>query len=315
MMTTNRQSLACPYCGQPLRIVPQRWFNRSCYQCDRCGDFPDLGASEPAREPQDGQRAHRLHIPPGTGRPRVLLVDDAKEQRDLYALMLEETAMVLTASRGEDALAIARETPLDAIIVDVLMPGMSGWELCARLKEEPRTREVPVIILTSLDGAEAAGPAHRAGAEAVLMKPCPVERLASTIEAVVAVQAVAIADVPTRALVVARQSAVARRHVGSAVRLHAATRRWPRKMVEIPLAAHIGSLPVRLVNISYTGLCLAIEAPPIPLPPSVDLTCSTVDATIRASVVWRSQRDARTWLWGAEIAFVPDEWCALVDAH
>ncbi len=66
-------------------------------------------------------------------RPRVLLVDDSAECRDLYALMLEQTATVLTASRGEDALTIACAEPLDAIVLDVMMPGMDGWRTCERL--------------------------------------------------------------------------------------------------------------------------------------------------------------------------------------
>ncbi len=180
------RDLACPYCGRPLRWIPLRWFNRGCYQCDRCGDFPDL-YHRPAAPPIPGE----AHDPTATfgnvygERPRVLLVDDAQEQRDLYALMLEEWTTVVTASRGEDALVVAAQTPLDAIILDVLMPGMSGWDVCARLKENPATRDIPVIILTSIDGEDAVEPAERAGAAAVLMKPCPLERLTRTVEAVI----------------------------------------------------------------------------------------------------------------------------------
>jgi two-component system cell cycle response regulator len=110
------------------------------------------------------------------------LVDDSAEQRDLYALMLEPTATVITASRGEDALAIAGAEPLNAIVLDVLMPGMDGWEVCRRLKASPVTRQIPVIMLTALDGVDVTATAHRAGAVTVLMKPCPVERLALAIE-------------------------------------------------------------------------------------------------------------------------------------
>jgi len=121
----------------------------------------------------------------GDPRPQVLLVDDSAEYRDLYAVALEETATVLTASRGEDALAIATEQPLDAIVLDVMMPGMDGWQTCERLKANPTTSTIPVIMLTSLDGLDAPATAARLGASFLLIKPCPVERLAIAIDAVV----------------------------------------------------------------------------------------------------------------------------------
>jgi len=117
----------------------------------------------------------------GDPRPQVLLVDDSAEYRDLYAVALEETATVLTASRGEDALAIATEQPLDAIVLDVMMPGMDGWQTCERLKANPTTSTIPVIMLTSLDGLDVPETAQRVGAAYVLIKPCSVERLAYAI--------------------------------------------------------------------------------------------------------------------------------------
>jgi uncharacterized cupin superfamily protein len=167
----NRSSdggYACPYCGRPLHWVSLRWFGRGCFECERCGEFPDLGDAA-----SRSVRAATLagHTPPRipqkqAGRPRVLLVDDSVEHRDLYALMLEETATVVTASRGEDALAIARAEPLDAVVVDVLMPGMDGWTVAERLKASPLTSSIPVIMLTSLDGLEVPERAQRVGAAA-----------------------------------------------------------------------------------------------------------------------------------------------------
>src|SRR5687768_18449764 len=113
--------LTCPYCDRHLRWVPQRWFGRGCYECDRCGEFPDL------RDTRSSRDIHALYehdstrpLPKRGDRPRVLLVDDSAEHCDLYALMLEPTATVVTASRGEAALAIAAQEPLDAILLDVL---------------------------------------------------------------------------------------------------------------------------------------------------------------------------------------------------
>jgi CheY-like chemotaxis protein len=175
------EGAACPYCGRHMKWVPTRWFGRGCFECERCGEFPDLragtGAAAPAMQRPGGR------IPPKRDdRPRVLLVDDSVEHRDLYALMLEPTASVITASRGDEALALARKERFDAIVLDVMMPGMNGWDVCRKLKEDLATKAIPVLILTSLDGVEAAEPGHRAGATAVLMKPCPAERLAVAIE-------------------------------------------------------------------------------------------------------------------------------------
>src|SRR5262249_52960484 len=118
-------------------------------------------------------------------RPQVLLVDDSPEYRDLYAVLLEQTATVITASRGEDALVIASTQRLDAIVLDVMMPGLDGWQTCQRLKTNPLTASIPVIMLTSLDGMDVPEMAATVGAAYVLIKPCPVERLARAIKAAI----------------------------------------------------------------------------------------------------------------------------------
>src|SRR5262245_27788713 len=178
----------CPYCGRTLQWIPQRWFGRGTFECERCGEFPDL-ADPHNRASLDSPVTGKPQAPAlpqvarrrNDGRPRVLLVDDSAEYRDLYALMLEQTASVITASSGRDALALAASEPLDAIVLDVMMPGMDGWETCQRLKSDPTTTRIPVIMLTSLDGLGVPETAARVGAASVLIKPCPVERLAIAI--------------------------------------------------------------------------------------------------------------------------------------
>ena len=179
MGDTPEPAHTCPYCGRELHWIPQRWFGRGTYECVQCGDFPDLTATGPI-DPQ----AFASTGPHGShhdDRPRVLLVDDSAEYRDLYALMLEQTASVITASSGEDALALAATEPIDAIVLDVMMPGLDGWQTCERLKADPATSGIPVIMLTSLDGLGVPETAARLGAAYVLIKPCPVERLAIAI--------------------------------------------------------------------------------------------------------------------------------------
>jgi DNA-binding response OmpR family regulator len=182
MNRTSNDVLGCPYCDRPLRWVPGRWFGRGCFECDQCGEFPDLRHTAASPEITRESKISRPRVPRKDGdRPRVLLVDDSPEQNDLYALMLEPTASVSTVSSGEDALAIAIADPPDAIVLDVLMREMDGWEVCRRLKANPITAAIPVIMLTALEEAELMAQARRVGAAAVLTKPCPAERLALAI--------------------------------------------------------------------------------------------------------------------------------------
>jgi putative two-component system response regulator len=172
----------CPYCRRPLRYVANRWFGHDVFECGQCGDFPDFrGPIAPAvQDAGDG-----LAPVPARSRslPRVLLVDDADEQRNLYSALLKSSADVSTASRGEHALSLAAADPPDVVILDVMMPGMDGWETCRRLKADPATKDIPIVMLTSLDGVDVPARARQAGAIAVLMKPCPAERLILTINA------------------------------------------------------------------------------------------------------------------------------------
>ena len=181
MGDTPERAHTCPYCGRELHWIPQRWFGRGTYECVQCGDFPDLTAAAGPLDPQAFDQA-RSHAHQHDDRPRVLLVDDSAEYRDLYALMLEQTASVVTASSGEDALALVATEPIDAIVLDVMMPGLDGWQTCERLKADPATSGIPVIMLTSLDGLGVPETAARLGAAYVLIKPCPVERLAIAIK-------------------------------------------------------------------------------------------------------------------------------------
>jgi CheY-like chemotaxis protein len=163
---------SCPYCGQRLSLVPSRWFGRAVLSCDQCGDFPDY--SMRAAQNHSGSQY----------RPRVLLVDDSAAHLELYRSMLDGLALPIVCTRGEDAITLALTEPFDVIVLDVLMPGMDGWEVCRRLKTDAATRDVPVVMLTSLDAVDVPARARQLGAVAVLMKPCPVERLMIVLNAV-----------------------------------------------------------------------------------------------------------------------------------
>ena len=78
----------------------------------------------------------------------ILVVDDAPEIIDLIASILREDYQVKAATRGEKALEIARKSAPDIILLDIMMPGMDGYEMLANLKREELLSSIPVIFLT-----------------------------------------------------------------------------------------------------------------------------------------------------------------------
>lgn len=102
---------------------------------------------------------------------RILIVDDTAESVRLLAALLESRHYdVVTATNGEDALsAIAHERP-DLVLLDVYMPGIDGYEVCRRLRNDPATATLPVVMLTSA-GAEERLAGLEAGADDFITKP------------------------------------------------------------------------------------------------------------------------------------------------
>lgn len=114
-------------------------------------------------------------------RPQLLLIDDTLEQRDLYQMALEREFNILTAARGADGVSLASTARPDLIVLDVMMPGMDGWETCAALKSHETTADIPVILLTAATDSDLSQHAVAVGATALLRKPCPADRLRATI--------------------------------------------------------------------------------------------------------------------------------------
>jgi len=83
---------------------------------------------------------------------RVLVVDDLfPNVKLLEAKLTAEYFDVLTAMNGPDALAICEQGLCDILLLDVMMPGMDGFEVCRRLKTAPLTAHLPVVMVTALD--------------------------------------------------------------------------------------------------------------------------------------------------------------------
>lgn len=80
----------------------------------------------------------------------VLIVDDTPDTLQLISGLLKETYRLKVANSGEKALKLAATAPIpDLILLDVMMPGMDGYEVCQRLKADPLTERIPVIFLTA----------------------------------------------------------------------------------------------------------------------------------------------------------------------
>jgi two-component system cell cycle response regulator DivK len=122
------------------------------------------------------------------GGPGVLLVEDDRDGRRLYADWLTTAGFrVHQAHNGLQALERAFEVVPDVVVTDLNIPGIDGYELTRRLKQDPRTAAIPVLAMTGY-AAFAADPvrARRAGCDAVLEKPCSPEDLEAAVCSLIA---------------------------------------------------------------------------------------------------------------------------------
>ncbi|PHR22167.1 MAG: PleD family two-component system response regulator [Hoeflea sp.] len=103
---------------------------------------------------------------------RILVVDDIPANvKLLEARLMAEYFEVLTAADGMTALSICDQTPVDLILLDIMMPGIDGFEVCERLKTNPRTAHIPVVMVTALDQPADRVRGLKAGADDFLTKP------------------------------------------------------------------------------------------------------------------------------------------------
>jgi putative two-component system response regulator len=118
---------------------------------------------------------HHHTTPEGESAPasgRILVVDDNDLNRKLIrGLLTPQHYEVTTADSGEAALKLAREINFDLVLLDIMMPGMNGYEVCRRLKGSDRTRMVPVILVTAHHDMDAKIRGIEAGADDFIAKP------------------------------------------------------------------------------------------------------------------------------------------------
>ncbi|HEX9122738.1 MAG TPA: response regulator [Actinomycetota bacterium] len=110
--------------------------------------------------------------PEGDQKPRILIVDDDPVIVRLLQINFRlEGYEVDTASRGEVALERVRANRPDVVILDVMMPGLDGWEVCRQLKESPEVRHIPVIFLSARAQDEDRQRGYALGVDEYVTKP------------------------------------------------------------------------------------------------------------------------------------------------
>jgi len=115
----------------------------------------------------------------------ILVVEDEQDIRTMLAEHLEDEGYTtLTASNGQEALAVAQRARPDLILLDVMMPGMNGFDVCNVLRDLPHTRATPIIFLTAVADTARKTMGMRLGATDYLTKPYKLREVTARIEGI-----------------------------------------------------------------------------------------------------------------------------------
>ena len=119
--------------------------------------------------------------------PRILIVEDSPTQAEELRIVLESGGFEVDAAPdGEKGLARIRAVAYDAVLTDIVMPGITGYELCQAIKADPARREVPVLLLTTLSDPMDIIRGLECGADNFIVKPCKPALLVSRIRTLLA---------------------------------------------------------------------------------------------------------------------------------
>jgi PleD family two-component response regulator len=115
-------------------------------------------------------------------KPKILIVDDEPFNVELLEGYLSKDYDILKAYNGNEALLIVGTTNPDLIILDIMMPGMNGYEVCRQIKGDEKTTSIPIVIVTALNEREAKFKAIESGADDFLNKPIDIIELTARVK-------------------------------------------------------------------------------------------------------------------------------------
>jgi CheY-like chemotaxis protein len=164
--------------------------------------------------------------------PHVLLVEDQERAaHGLQELLQLQGFRVTCAADGPSGLYAARSSRLDAIVLDVRLPGMDGFAVCRALREDEATREIPIVMLTGLGDTPSKLQGFETGADDYLVKPVPARELAARL----------------RRLITARAEASTRLH-DQRLRVISEIAAAVCEELSAPLAAALGTLDLAMLR-------------------------------------------------------------------
>jgi type IV pilus assembly protein PilB len=179
--TVEHTFSVCPHCATVLRRncggcgmrLEQEW-----QTCPYCGTGSARAAAPPLPAAQRSVTAPVAAVPAPPADPsrqyRVLIVDDDLDMRRMTAMVLKRSGLPLstaTATDGLDALEQAQAEPPDLILLDIMMPGLDGFEVCRRLRAHVRTAFVPILMVTARHDAESRVQGFLVGTDDYIGKP------------------------------------------------------------------------------------------------------------------------------------------------
>ena len=177
----------CPRIGSPLRgRAPATPANAAAFVEEALRWLPE---SPESIESIDSTRDDVPPRPAARESARILLVDDNADLRDYLRKILGTRWVVETAADGDSALEVARRTPPDLILTDVMMPGLTGFDLLRELRADPLTRSIRIVMLSARAGEEARVEGLDAGADDYLIKPFSARELIARVSSQLTISA------------------------------------------------------------------------------------------------------------------------------